>query len=88
MVPSDIYITVHLIDGSKESINRQGMVKEYPISKVSHIGVGIPSSPAPDTSIEYTNLTNNSSSGYHGYEGDYTVIDKTKDAYFRAYYFF
>lgn len=85
MVPSDVAVTVYLIDGSIEYVNEQNMVKQYAISDVDYVEVRFPSSPAPGTAVGYNNLLEERISArpkiYH-----YTVIDKTKDAWLRAYY--
>ena len=85
MVPSDIAITVYLIDGSTEDVDRENMVKQYAISAVDYVEVVMPSAAAPGSVVGYVNLLEERISTrpkiYH-----YTVIDKTKDAWIRAYY--
>lgn len=89
MVPSDIAITVYLIDGSSDDVDKMYMIKQYDISDVDYVEVTIPGFTAPGTSIEYDNLlrvqvpltARVAPKIYH-----YTVIDKTKDAWLRAYY--
>ena len=85
MVPSDVAVTVYLIDGSIEYVNRQNMVKQYAISDVDYVEVRYPSSPAPGSATASKNLLQEKISTrpkiYH-----YTVKDKTKDAWLRAYY--